>query len=250
MRTTSTAAAVLTTLVLAVSGCSTGGDRADDASTTAASGPDTTATPSTAPSSTAPSSTSADAVVPDPGELVEGIAIADDDLLDGETHQLREQGAQVVNQVTLDYCGYTFTTEAERLSRHQVNVYRGEEYVASNEAVLYAPGSAEDAMNQVRQAISECPPGVAVPSVIADVPDLIYAAEPIPADQLGGLTEDHIAVDVTASTPDGESQSVTLIYQRRGDVLVGSYGDHDRALQLADAVAQRLAAAPASDVGA
>src|SRR5690606_8670106 len=116
----------------------------------------TTEVPSTTADSTAPASGEAD-----PQQLVEALAMAEGDLLEGESAELREQGAQVVNQVTLDYCGFTFTTEKQRLARHQVNVYLDEDLAGSNEAVLYAPGQAEVAMDEVRQAISECPPGVA-----------------------------------------------------------------------------------------
>lgn len=242
---------VLVALILAGGGCSTGGDQVAEVPVTAEiSMPSpTTAAPTTDPPSgrTEPGDEDEGA---SPGARLERLVSADEDLLDGETSELREQGLQVVNQVTLDYCGFTFTTEKERLFRHQVNVYLEDTYVASSEAVLYSPGSAENAMNEVRQAMAGCPPGVAVASSVAGVPDLIYEAVPIPAERLTSLTSDHIAVEVTASTPEGQSQSTTMIYQRRGDVLVGTYGEQDRALPLAEAVAVRLAAASAEDVGA
>jgi len=253
--------AVVAVFATSLLGCSTGGDEAIGPSTTAADAdpsPSTEATdPPPSPDDSADPGDSGDADADDaeptdataPAALLEQLAIADEDLVDGETSELREQGLQVVNQITLDYCGFTFTTEKERLFRHQVNVYLDETYVASSEAVLYSPGSAEKAMDEVRQAISECPAGVATNSRVAGVPDLIYEAEPLPADLLTSLADDHIAVHVTASTTDGRSQDTTMIYQRRGDVLIGTYGQQHRAVPLAEAVARRLAAASPADVG-
>jgi hypothetical protein len=56
---------------------------------------------------------------PDYGSVLEAIALRDGDLADGYTKTLMDGGDQVDGQVTLDNCGFDFTTEAHRVARRQ-----------------------------------------------------------------------------------------------------------------------------------
>lgn len=221
--------------LLAGSACSAKGD---DASS------DTTAAP---PSETSPSTS---ATTDQEGELLDAIVIDDADLEPGQRAQLREFGDQVEDQVTLDYCGFSFASEAKRTARRQINVYAGDESIASNEAVLYEPGGAEQAMAEMRKAISTCPKDELADSNVAGVPDMTWSATPLDPTRLDGLTDDHIGVVITVKTEDGESQQQTMIFQRRGDLLVGSYGpDPDRTVALATAIGARIADVPGDQIG-
>ena len=84
--------------------------------------------------------------------------------------------------------------------------------------------------------------------------DQVFApGQPLSRDVLGRLldvADDHVAVDITITTAHGKVVETSSIYQRRGDVLIGSYSpDLDRAVALANSAGRRLAAAPAEQVG-
>ncbi|MCU1497840.1 MAG: hypothetical protein JWM47_1793 [Acidimicrobiales bacterium] len=231
-RPTSTLAALVLATALMVGGCTKG------------DGPDAGKTDGS-------TTTSAKAAT-DPALVVQTLVIADDDLRDGERTDLMEGGTLTTGSVTLDFCGYPFTTEDDRTARRQeVISTTAEDYVGSNEAVFYRPGQAATAIDEVRQAIAACPKDEAVGSKVEGVAEMVYATTPVAADDLDGLADDHVAVNVVATPTGGDALERTFIYQRRGDVLMASYAiDPARAIALAEAAAARLAAMPPADVGA
>ena len=67
-------------------------------------------------------------------------------------------GRQVKGQVTLDFCGGGYPSEALRLRRFQT-IYANQAGGAqlSNEVVRYAPGGARQALREVARRVRTCP---------------------------------------------------------------------------------------------
>lgn len=186
----------------------------------------------------------------DPAFLA-GLGIGDGELRDGEQAALIDYGDQVDGQITLDFCGATFRTERERVARNQTAISDADgQWAGASEVVRYEPGRAAAALDEVRDAIASCDPDQPADSNVDGVPTAYWTSTPIDDDLLPDVVEDHVAVDVTITAEDGTSQRSAFIYQRRGDLLVGTYATAtDRAAELANAVGRRLAAAPADRVG-
>jgi hypothetical protein len=166
----------------------------------------------------------------------------------GTGFKLRELagGRQVRNQVTLDLCGYRFTSEALRLARHQVAyVKQGTTQEAlSNEVVAYKPGGAARAMRELHDAIAHCPRGY-VPTKVQGVGPMKNRLAPLA--QHGLLPGTVAEVDhVTELRPNNTVASYVAIfvYQVRDDVLSGVYtfgaGSGPLALRAAAAAARNL----------
>lgn len=189
---------------------------------------------------------------PQAGPVLQKVALVDDDFPDGVQLELMEGGDDVEGRVTLDMCGYEFTTEAARTERYQTEASdaRGTR-VVSNEGVLYK--SAQDAgaaLEELRISIRECPKGRPVESSVEGVPPLVYDLTLAPEQGLKDLAADRVAVAAVLRDDQGRSATYGLVYQRRGRVLVGLYGDSVAAvLPYARLAAQRLAALSAEEAG-
>ena len=159
-----------------------------------------------------------------PAALVARVVAADGDLGKGSRVKLIQGGDQVAGQVTLDNCGYHFTSEAHRVARRQVIVYGADgQRIGANEVVAYdSADQAAKALTQFRASVTGCPKNAFVHSTVAGVPDLRYA---------GVLTTDPTlpvadnAVDTVTLTVKGslKHQYGVLIFQRQGRVLDGVY---------------------------
>jgi hypothetical protein len=140
--------------------------------------------------------------------------------------KLRPDSYGVKNTVTMVMCGYTFRSELLRTARLQVNYARlGSVVGLSNEVVIYRRGGAERAMNEVRQAASQCPRGP-VKSGIAGVGPLTYRLGRL--SRPPGLLPGAIALIVHLSGDvNGQYRATTsvVVYQSRGNALSGVYGD-------------------------
>lgn len=135
-------------------------------------------------------------------------------------------GSQVKNSVTLNLCGLTgYPSEARRIARYQVTyLKRKGAFRISNEIVVYRPGGATQAVREAAHHADTCPdraidsgqPGVGpVRFTIARLTDrkLLpgYLAVRVRArGTIGGKTFDQISY---------------AVYQRRGNVLSGTYSD-------------------------
>lgn len=185
----------------------------------------------------------------EPDAIVASLAPTEDDLEAGEQLTLRERGDEVDDQVTLDYCGLDYASESSRLARRQLSIISDEEVAASVEVVLYE-GGADVALDELRDAIDQCPEDEFVNPVIEGQAPLIWDDEPLPDDDLGDLAEDRVAVTLTVTPEEGDPQVMTAIWQVRGDAMIGTYAaDPDRALALAAAGNERLEAATPADLG-
>lgn len=135
------------------------------------------ASPTAATSSTPPPK-----VTTSPANLVAQVGLTNKDLANGFTVKLMDGGDQVAGQVTLDNCGYAFTTETHRVARRQVTLItdKGQPSGASNEVVAYdSPQSATQALTQFRASVKGCPKGKFEKSTVAGVPDLRYVVSTV-----------------------------------------------------------------------
>lgn len=125
--------------------------------------------------------------------------------------------------VTLDMCGYLFTSENDRTARLQVDYGRpGAAVSYSNEVVTYAPGGTRLALKELNDAVQHCPRGP-VPSGVQGTPPITYRLTRISA---AGLLPGAVALRVNArgvykGKPFNETDAA--IYQVHGNVLSGLY---------------------------
>lgn len=196
-------------MLVLLSGC--GGDDPEDGAST-----DTRETTSTA----APAETAEDRQ-----EVLEAVALDDEDLPPGQRFELYEGGDEVIDQVTMDLCGAAFPSEALRTARlQQGSAGAADDEFVSNENVLYRDAAAaEQALTELREVVELCPADEFLPSSVEGVPDLRYDLTPLGEDQLGPLTEDHVAFGAVVAARDGESFSQTSVFLRRGRVVTVLY---------------------------
>jgi hypothetical protein len=220
-------AAIAVVLSIALAGCT---------STVAGSGgpggsvpPSTTASPSPSGSSTASGSAAPSTPAGSSsafGATLESIAIKTSDLNTGYSTKLYDGGDQVVGQVTLDNCGYTFTSEAHRVARRQYGIVdsSGQDTGGSNELVAYdSSASAALALTEWVASATTCPK-TPVKSSVGGVPDLTMVVTtnqranpslPIPTN----------AVTVESATADGETDYLVTILQVKGRYLDALYAN-------------------------
>jgi hypothetical protein len=186
------------------------------------------------------------------GAVLERVALRQADLASGYTIKLMQDGDQVVGQVTLDNCGYDFTTEAHRVARRQYVVYAGASQAGiSNELVAYdSPAQASLALAQWHAAAARCPSGP-VRSTVAGVPLLTMK---VTRNDLGSssLPLKQNAVTVESAEAQGQTSYMVGIVQISGRYLDNVYEETDTAttpvelaaaIQLATITGKRLASA-------
>lgn len=137
--------------------------------------------------------------------------------------------------VTLDLCGYRFTSEARRTDRLQVNYDRpGAVIKYSNEVVSYARGGTLLALRELNQAVNRCP-AKPVESTVQGVPPLTYRITRL---STAGLLPGAVALRINVSgVYKGKrfSETDAAIYQARGNILsaVYAYGGSVKQRELA-----------------
>lgn len=229
LRSAAAAAVALAAALVLATGCSSGSSSDGSTSTTAAGNPSTGEPEPTDP-------------------VLEALALDDADLAEGEQAVVPTDGTSVeLASPTMEHCGVALAADGQRVARHRVQV-ADEAFapVASSDAVRYEDGAGIGAMTEIRGAFIDCPDGAPVE---IDGQQVTFAAMPMVEDELDGLADDHVAADVTVTTPDGETE-VRMVFQRRGDVVVATIGpDAERVLALANAAGARLEAADGADVG-
>lgn len=170
----------------------------------------------------------------------------------GPGYQLktRPDSSCVKGCVTLDLCGYAFTTEPLRTARAQLNYLHVDPAVQiSNEVVFYRKGGAARSLAQVRKAVASCPKRP-VKSSVAGVPAFTYRLTPVHA---AGLLQSSLALQVHVS---GKRQGKAIafsdvyIYQVRGNALsvVYAYPGAGITLRQQLIVARRAARASAANL--
>lgn len=192
----------LVAAALVLTGCSTAGKAA-------ITYPVAATTPPTA--STSPAVTAASL-----GPVLEKMAIEAADLRPGYTLSLMGDGAAVRGQVTLDNCGFAFTSEAHRVARRQFLVLNplGQDAGISNELVAYdSTADAAAALAQWRDAAARCP-ATPVHSSVAGVPlmrDKVIANVSGVAD----LPVPNNAVTIESQTAQGKTIFALALLQQR-----------------------------------
>jgi hypothetical protein len=162
-------------------------------------------------------------------------------------------GDKVKNQVTLDNCGYVFTTEAHRSVRRQVEVDSKKGFVGlSNEVVAYdSQATAAKALVEFRASMKTCRKGVYWTPRVAGSKPLRYLS--FRSSTAPGLPiEDNILVSFKVNEQ-GQSDTfyVSYILQRSGSYLDAIYletkvapnrAESNVAVTLAVVTGRRLAA--------
>jgi hypothetical protein len=136
----------------------------------------------------------------------------------------RPDGHGVKNTVTLNVCGAaaTYPSESRRLSRLQVDYLKQKSTLGlSNEVVTYKPGGAAQALREVMQHVASCPKKAIVTD--KSLPPLKYTLTRLTSPK---LLKGYIALRVRVTgIVQGKKvdQTSYAIYQRKGDVLSGTY---------------------------
>ena len=177
-------------------------------------------------SATAPSAISAPATrAPSAEQVTNKVALVTKDFTDGTKVKLLGGGNIVKDEVTLDYCGYTFTTEAHRIARQQVVLTTPDgktEY--SNEVVKYDNAAeAAKALNEVRSSAAHCPLNVFQSSTVAANPDLAYVLSRQVRNPNLPIQDNSVVTSGSWAKAYTVHEYSVDIYQRHGAVLDAIY---------------------------
>lgn len=187
------------------------------------------------------------------GSILQRIALSSGDLNRGDRLKLYPGADQVDGQVTLDNCGYDFTSEADRVARRQYGVLdaAGKDTGISNELVAYdSAAHAALALTQVRTALATCPK-TPVRSAVAGVPALTYRVT-VNRSGVSTLPASMNLLTVESAAAQGQTLYNVSVYQVQGRYLDAVYvnlhtpassTDVDTALMLAAATGRRLVTA-------
>jgi hypothetical protein len=160
--------------------------------------------------------------------------------------RMRPDSHCVAGCVTLDMCGFTFTSERLRTRRLQVDfIHPGRAVVVSNEVVTYRNGGAALAMHEVERAVATCPPGP-VDSHVQGVGPLTYRITRLTGTH---LLPGYIALRQRISGKDHGrkfAQTNIVIFQSHGSVLSGVYTTATAGVTVADQIRVGLHAAQGS----
>jgi len=184
------------------------------------------ATTGTSSASPAARTAKSAAEAPTPNELVRQVALVDSDFTDGSDVQLVYRGNKVGRQVTLDYCGFNFTTEKRRVARHQTQIFLATtpKVFLSNEVVAYeTPHFAAKALRQMRQAANECPNDVFIPEKVSGAPDLRYDKSSAHTSAKLPIADNTVVKVKVTIRDSGRHAWGVFIFQRHGTVLDALY---------------------------
>ena len=139
----------------------------------------------------------------------------------GYTRHVLPNGRTVVGQVTLDLCGASYPSEAQRTARLQVEyVHPQPAPTLSNEVVSYRPGGTQEAIAELNRAAKNCPSTV-IP-VGGTSPVTAHVTRIVDRRLLPG----YVAVQINArAVVQGKERAATVatIYQIHGQLLSAIY---------------------------
>jgi hypothetical protein len=162
----------------------------------------------------------------------------------GYTRYTMNGGRLVKGQVTLDFCGGGYPSEALRLRRFQtIYANRAGGAQLSNEVVRYAPGGARQALREVARRVRTCP-RTAVQSPVPGNGAERYLSVALIHDP--GLLAGSVAINMTVEVIESGRtvrREIIAVYQRHGNFLSGVYASGGTA---ASRLASALRAAHAS----
>lgn len=133
-------------------------------------------------------------------------------------------GQKVAGQVTLDLCYYTFASEAYRTARIQMAYTKSTAAPSlSNEVVTYRGDGAAAALQELRQAVKDCPSTPRTGPSAGEQQPVTWHLTPLTEP---GLTSNYVAVRANISgVVNGQRRSVTsfAIYLFSGNTMSGVY---------------------------
>ena len=159
------------------------------------------------------------------GPLLERVLLQPNQVGDGYMMSKFEQGSVVTNQVSLDLCGFRFPSERLRTGRLQVAyLHDGGITQVSNEVVSYRGRGTQQALTELRRAVTRCP-RVAVRGPIVGAVPIAHRLTRITDAR---LLKPYVAV-VDRNTAVVNGRRVVKwnvrVYQVRGNVLSAIYTD-------------------------
>jgi hypothetical protein len=162
---------------------------------------------------------------PSPSVLVHRVLLHPADFPPRTKVQLYDGGDQVAGQVTLDFCGFDFTSEANRVARRQVGIRfpKAGKVSYSNEVVAYdSDAHAAAALQELRSSVATCPPYRFMGSTVAGVPAIRTVAHQVTDKNLRVADNTVVTAELTAR---GSRRSIrtTMFFQRQGTVLSAVY---------------------------
>jgi hypothetical protein len=144
---------------------------------------------------------------------------------DGYRSAVIPGGQKVAGQVTLDLCYYTFASEAYRTARLQLGYAKSTTAPSvSNEVVAYRGGGAATALQELRQAVKDCPSTPRKGPAVGEQQPVTWHLTPLTEPD---LTTQYVAVRAYVSgLVNGKTRSATTfaIYQFSGNIMSGVYG--------------------------
>ncbi|HEY5051537.1 MAG TPA: hypothetical protein VII50_11595 [Acidothermaceae bacterium] len=152
---------------------------------------------------------------------------------------LIDGGRSTTNQATLDWCNFTYTSEALRMARVQVEYTGNDSLPAGNEFVHYQKGGTNRAWTEIEQAVSTCPPSSTTDGYVNDLVQRAPSDNELVARQL------ILSYHVTDPTGQLNLPWQAIVYQFDGDYFSGIYV-YGLSRSLALAEAERLAAKSAT----
>ncbi len=152
---------------------------------------------------------------------------------------LIDGGRSATSQATLDWCNFTYTSEALRMTRVQVEYTGNDALPAGNEFVRYQKGGTARAWAEVQHAVATCPP---TSTTDGYVNDLVQRA---PSDDQLVARQIILSYHVTDPTGQLNLPWQAIVYQFDGDYFSGIYV-YGLTRSLALTEAQRLAAKSAT----
>jgi hypothetical protein len=152
---------------------------------------------------------------------------------------LIDGGRNTTDQATLDWCNFTYTSEAMRMTRVQVEYAGNNAIPVGNEFVHYQKGGTARAWAEIQKAVSTCPPTSTTDGYVNDLVQRAGADTALVARQI------ILSYHVTDPTGQLNLPWQAVVYQFDGDYFSGIYV-YGLSRSLALTAAERLAAKSAT----
>jgi hypothetical protein len=130
---------------------------------------------------------------------------------------LIDGGRNSTNQATLDWCTFTYTSEALRMTRVQVEYTGNDALPAGNEFVHYQKGGTARAWAELQKAVLTCPPSSTTDGYVNDQVQRSGADSELVARQI------ILSYHVTDPTGQLNLPWQAVVYQFDGDYFSGIY---------------------------
>jgi hypothetical protein len=152
---------------------------------------------------------------------------------------LIDGGRNTTTESTLDWCNFTYTSEALRMTRVQVEYTGNDTLPAGNEFVHYQKGGTARAWAELQKAVATCPPSSTLDGYVNDQVQRAGADSQLVARQI------ILSYHVTDPTGQLNLPWQAVVYQFDGDYFSGIYV-YGLSRSLALTEAEKLAAKSAT----